>query len=244
MAIPTELLELLSTLVSFCITVFILSYVFGDNPLLRATLYVFVGVSAGYVAAVAWNQIIAPLLIHPAWVLIRAIWTGEVFSDFWQAILLVIPLIGSGLLLTKVSPRLSNLGQLPMAYLAGVGAAVAIGGALLGTLFPQVYATFDSFDVGLAVTRGVNPAFMLLNGFLILLGVVGTMAYFHFGAKQKEDGSIKRSILVTIPAWVGRVYIAITFGVLFAGVYMAALTALIERMNAIVGYIFTLIQSF
>ena len=34
-----------------------------------------------------------------------------------------------------------------MAYLVGVGAAVAIGGAVLGTLLPQISATFDNFDL-------------------------------------------------------------------------------------------------
>ena len=120
-----------------------------------------------------------------------------------------------------------------MAYLVGVGAAVTIGGALLGTLLPQISATFDNFDVRLAVERNTNVAFMILNGIVVLIGVIGTLAYFHFGASQKADGSVHRNVVVNVLSWVGRVYIAITFGVLFAGVYMAALTALIERMDSI-----------
>jgi len=229
--------ELLSAVVSFIITVLILSYLIGDNPLFRAAIYVFVGVSAGYVTAIAWNQVIVPLLIRP-------ITSGEVFSNFLQAILLFFPLIGSALLLTKASPRLSNLGQLPVAYLAGVGAAVTIGGAMLGTLLPQINATFNNFDVDLAVARGFNPAFMILNGALILLGVIGTLSYFHYGARQKADGTIKRNVLVNILTLIGRIYIAITFGVLFAGVYMAAITALIERMDSIRNFFSFIMQSF
>ena len=131
-----------------------------------------------------------------------------------------------------------------MAYLVGVGAAVTIGGALLGTLFPQITATFDNFNVSLAVERNTNAAFMILNGAAILIGVVGTLAYFHFGASQKTDGSVRRNIVVSSLSWVGRVYIAVTFGVLFAGVYMAALTALIERMDSLRSFIFQLMQSF
>jgi hypothetical protein len=228
--------ELLSAFVSFIVTVLILSYLFGDNPFFRATIYVFVGVTAGYVAAVAWNQVIQPQLIQP-------ILSGAVFSSAWQSTLLFIPLIGSGLLLTKASPRLSGLGLLPMAFLVGVGAAVTIGGAVLGTLLPQINATFGGFDVGIAVARNINPAFMILNGALILIGVAGTLAYFHFGARQKEDGSLKRNFLVEILTWIGRIYIAITFGVLFAGVYMAALTALIERMDSLRTFILLITQS-
>ncbi len=38
-------------------------------------------------------------------------------------------------------------------------------------------------------------------------------------------------------AWVGRIFIAITFGVLFAGVYMSALTAMIERLSTIINFV-------
>jgi len=229
--------ELLSAVVSFIITVLILSYLFGDNPLFRAAVYIFVGVSAGYVAAIAFRQVILPQVIQP-------IWAGTAFSNTKQAILVVGSLILGLPLFAKVFPRLSGLGQLSMAYLVGIGAAVTIGGAVLGTLLPQINATFDGFDVGLAVARGINPAFMMVNGALILLGVIGTLAYFHFGASQKADGTVRRNIIVNILTWIGRVYIAITFGVLFAGVYMAALTALIERMDSIRRFIFLMMGSF
>jgi len=228
--------ELLSAAVSFIVTILILSYLFGDNPLFRATIYVFIGVSAGYVAAVAWRQVILPQLLQP-------ILSGRVFSNALQAALLFVPLVGSGLLLAKGSPRLSGLGLLPMAFLVGVGAAVAIGGAVMGTLLPQLNATFGGFDVGTAVARNINPFFMILNGAMILIGVIGTLAYFHFGARQKADGSVKRNFLIEILTWIGRVYIAITFGVLFAGVYMAALTALIGRVDSLRSFIILFTQS-
>jgi hypothetical protein len=229
--------NLLSAGISFIITILILSYIIGDNPLFRAAVYVFVGVAAGYVAAVAVNEIILPLLVQP-------IASGAAFKNPGLAASLIVPLLGSVLLLFKVSPRLSHLGQLPMAYLVGVGAAVTIGGAVLGTLLPQISATTDGFDVSLAVARNTNAAFMVLNGAVVLIGVIGTLVYFHFGASQKADGSVHRNVLVNILSWVGRVYIAITFGVLFAGVYMAALTALIERMDSLRSFFVQLMQLF
>jgi heme/copper-type cytochrome/quinol oxidase subunit 2 len=84
---------------------------------------------------------------------------------------------------------------------------------------------------------------MILNGAMILIGVIGTLAYFHFGARQKADGSVKRNFLVEILTWIGRIYIAITFGVLFAGVYMAALTALIGRVDSLRTFIILVTQS-
>ena len=44
----------------FLLTLMILSYLVGDNPAFRVAVYIFVGVSAGYVAAVAWWQVIYP----------------------------------------------------------------------------------------------------------------------------------------------------------------------------------------
>lgn len=227
--------DLISAGISFLVTVLILSYLFGDNPLFRATVYVFVGAAAGYVAAVAWNEVINPSLVQP-------IWTGAIFADPKQ-VALIIPLLGSALILFKVSPRLSHLGQLPIAYLVGVGAAVTIGGAVMGTLLPQISATFTGFDLNSGAS-GADTAFKLLNGVVVLVGVIGTLIYFHFGATQKADGTVQRSILVNTMSWVGRVYIAVTFGVLFAGVYMAALTALIERMDSIRSFFTLLMQSF
>jgi len=229
--------DLISAGISFIVTILILSYLIGDNPLFRATVYVFVGVAAGYVAAVAVNEIILPLLIQP-------IISGSVFANPGLAISLAIASLGSILLLFKLSPRFSHIGQLPMAYLVGVGAAVTIGGAVLGTLLPQVSATMDGFGVSLAVQRNTNPTLMILNGAFILVGVIGTLAYFQFGASKKDDGSVRRNLPVNSLSWVGRVYIAITFGVLFAGVYIAALTALIGRMDAIRSFITQLMQLF
>lgn len=229
-------LDLFTAGAGFLITIFILSYLFGDNVLFRLAIYVFVGATAGYVAAVAWTEVLYPSLVLP-------ILSGTAFVDAAQAIGIGVPLLGSFLLLFKVFPRLSYIGQLPMAYLVGVGAAVTIGGAVLGTLLPQISATFDGFDLSLATTGG-DTAFMFFNGAVVLLGVIGTLAYFHFGATQKPDGSVHRNPLLNLLAWVGRVFIAITFGVLFAGVYMAALTAMIERMDSIRNFFVQLMQSF
>jgi hypothetical protein len=225
MQIPPGFFDLITAAVSFIITLFILSYLFGDNILFRLAVYIFVGAAAGYVAAVAWNEVLYPDLVQPA--LSRA-----AFADGAQITSFVVPLLGSLLLLFKLSPRLSHLGQLPMAYLVGVGAAVTIGGAVLGTLLPQASATFNGFDLSSAGTGG-DTLFKFFNGLVVLLGVIGTLAYFHFGATQKADGAVRRNPLINILAWVGRIFIAITFGVLFAGVYMAALTALLERMDSV-----------
>ena len=211
--------DLIAGFIAFLLTLFIFSYLIGDNPLFRIAVYIFVGVSAGYVASVAWRQVIWPDLFLPL-----------ITGTFTQKPLLAIPLILSALLLTRVSPRLTQLGMPTMALLVGVSAAVAVGGAVTGTLFPQIGATINMFDTHSA-TSAAQLAEMLINGVWILAGVTTTLVYFHFGARTTSDGSVRRFGLIELIAFVGSIFLAITLGVLFAGVYSAALTALIDRFH-------------
>jgi hypothetical protein len=234
--ISPEFLELIAGGIGFLFTVLILSYLFfGDNALFRTATYIFVGAAAGYVAAIALTEVLYPAFVQP-------LLSGTALADTGQLIRIGILLFGSLLLLFKVFPRWSQVGQLPMAYLVGVGAAVVIGGAVLGTIVPQVTATFESFDLVSAGPSIADSSLLFLNGIFVLVGVVGTLAYFHFGASQRPDGSVRRNPVLNILSWVGRVFIAATFGVLFAGVYMAALTALIERFDSIRNFFILLMQ--
>ncbi len=214
-----SLLDLITGIAAFLFTLFIFSYLIGDNPLFRLAVYIFVGVSAGYVAAVAFRQVLWPDLLFP-------LLTGSVA----QKALLVMPLILSALLLTKVSPRLTSLGMPAMALLVGVSAAVAVGGAVTGTLLPQAGATINLFDTHAAASVP-QLAQMMFNGAWILAGVTTTLVYFHFGARTTRDGSARRFGFIEFLAFIGSIFLAITLGVLFAGVYSAALTALIDRFH-------------
>src|SRR5512135_854276 len=115
--------ELIAGVVAFLLTLMILSYLIGDNPLFRVAIYVFVGVSAGYVAVVAWWQVLWPDLVVPL-----------VTGSPMQRALLAVPLLLGGLLLMKGWPPLSRLGIPAMGFLVGTGTAVAVGGAVNGTL--------------------------------------------------------------------------------------------------------------
>jgi hypothetical protein len=215
-------LSFFSAIISFLLTVMVLSYLIGDNPLFRFAVHVFVGVSAGYVAIVAIYQVIWPYLIFPL-----------LSAPMMERLLLLIPLVLSALMLMKISPRLGWLGGPAGAYLVGVTAAVAVGGAVLGTIFPQVAASAEPFDMFGLIEQGVNPGESLFNGLVMLVGTVGTLAYFHFGARRQANGSVKRNGLIEAIAWVGKLFVALTLGVLFAGVYAAALAALIERIHSL-----------
>ena len=210
--------ELISGVIGFILTLLIFSYLIGDNPLFRSAVYIFIGVSSGYAAVVVWHNVLIPKLFLPL-----------ASANANQLVFLGVPLILSVSLLAKLSPRISWLGSFAMAMLVGVGAATALSGAVIGTLIPQSRAAMDAFD---------SPSFLqLIEGVVMLAGTVLTLIYFQFSAKRAPDGSVKRNVILEILAWGGRVFIAITFGVLFAGVYMAALTAMLERLSSIINFV-------
>lgn len=216
--------EIVVGVVSFLLTVMVLLYLIGDNPAFRVAVYVFVGVAAGYAGAVAWHQVLKPHLITP---LLNGNWGDRVLA--------VIPLVLGVMLLMKLSQRTARLGNPAIAFLVGAGAAVAIGGAVLGTLFPQTEAAINVFDLS-GVGAGAAWWERLFTGLFMLVGTLATLVYFHFGAKSTPGGP-QRSKLVEALAWIGQGFIAITFGVLFAGVFAAALTALIERVNFLLAFV-------
>ena len=214
-------IEIISALIGLILTLMIFSYLLGDNPLFRFAIYLFIGVSSGYAAAVTVHSVLLPRL--------GLLQTG----DINQLILTVIPLLFSISLLAKFSARISWIGNFAMAILVGVGAAAAIGGAVIGTLLPQAQASMDAFGPSAASTIIER----LLGGTVMLLGTVLTLASFHFSAGRAPDGTVKRYRLLEVVASLGRIFVAITLGVLFAGLYMAALTAMIERLSSIVDFI-------
>lgn len=213
--------DLITGGLSFLFTILIFSWLLGDNPLFRIGTYIFVGAVSGYAAGVAIWQVIYPRLVYPL-----------IHGSLLEKALLAIPFLLAGLLLMKALPSLSHIGMPAMAFLAGVGGAVTVGGSVIGTLFPQTFATIDAFDL----SSTSFPFETLLNSGFILLGTVTTLAYFHFSVGTQADGSPRRFAPVEWLAWAGRIFIAITLGVLFAGVILASLTAFVERISSLLNF--------
>jgi len=221
--------EVISALVGLVLTLMVFSYLIGDSPLFRFAIYLFIGVSSGYAAAVVLRSVFLPKI-------------GLLQTNDLNRLVLevIIPLLIGVTLLAKLSPRISSFGNIAMAVLVGVGAATAVGGALIGTLLPQAQAAMNAFDLS-ATGGNPNPLLRLFEGGVMLTGTVLTLASFHFTTGRAADGTSKRNSILDGIAWLGRIFIAITLGVLFAGVYMAAITAMIERLSSIINFIRSLI---
>jgi hypothetical protein len=214
-------IEAISALAGLILTLMVFSYLIADNPLFRFAIYLFIGVSSGYAATVVWHYVLVPRLFSQ-------------LGDLNQLVLLIVPLILSFSLLAKLSPRISWIGNFAMAVLVGVGAAAAVGGALVGTLLPQAQAAMNAFE--LTSNGGANAFARFFEGIVMLLGTVLTLASFQFTMRRAADGTVKQNPLFGGIAWSGRLFVAITLGVLFAGVYVAALTAMIERLSSMINF--------
>lgn len=208
-------LDLIGTPLAVILTVMVLLYAFGDNPFFRMATYLFIGAAAGYAGAVVLKDVLIPRL-----------------SDFTQPSALF-ALLWAALILTKISPQTAVLGNPGSALLVGVGSAIIIGGAIQGTLLPQISGASDFYNR--------SNSLWFLQGTTILIGTVTSLIYFHFGAKQSTHKIPQRNRIINLIAKIGQVFISITLGVVFAGIYSAALAALINRADFVIQYIWSFI---
>jgi hypothetical protein len=139
-----------------------------------------------------------------------------------ELILFIVALILTGLLLAKPIRGLTSITNLSLAFLIAVGTAVAVAGAITGTLIPLTQATGTATDA-----QG------LVNGVLIVVGVVTSLLYFQYSARTNALGEAERGRLNRIIATVGQGFIAVTLGALYGTAILTSLTLLTERMSFI-----------
>jgi len=217
--------ELIGTSLAFLLTLMTLSYFLGDNLLFRLAAHLFVGAAAGYAGAVAWSGVLRPRLVAP-------LLSGGVAGDP----LILAPVLLAVLMLFKLSPSLARYGNISMGFLVGVGAAVAVGGAVTGTLLPQMQTTMDLSGARTTEILAGAPASVIavervFDGVVILLGTIATLVYFHFGARPGPVTPAARPALIAPVAAAGQVFIAITFGAMFAGAMAASVAILGDRLQ-------------
>jgi hypothetical protein len=131
-------------------------------------------------------------------------------------------------LLLKLTPRTAPFGNSAMAILIGVGAAVALVGAISGTLLPQI--------------TGLQQG---LTGLLSALMTILVLLYF-----QMSRSSLSPTIdpWSRLPTWErglragGRGVLMITFGVIFAGVINTSLILLITHITSLANGLGLLVQ--
>jgi len=213
--------EILSLIIGTVITLMIFSYLLGDNVLYRWALALLVGSAVGYATGIAidfvWQQWITPALSN---------------TDPATNLTYIGPLILGSLLLLKGFPpvrflgKISVLGNIPLGYLVGVGAGVAISGALTGTLIPQVLATGQ----GIRLDAGILE---LLQGVITLIGTLSVLLFFAARPKAQSLERDKPSLSQRSIRRLGGFFLVVGLGAAFAGAIASALTAMVIRLSQI-----------
>lgn len=199
--------EVVGVVIGAGLTLAIFSYLLGDNPLYRAALHLFVGALVGYSFGI----------------LVRDVLVGMVWNQLQDnPVAVVVPVVLGILLLFKGFPKQAYIGSFSVAFLIGVGTAVALGGALLGTLVPQIGAT------GRALSS------ISLDGLLIFVGTACTLMAFYFTAGKGPGLAGVWGQLVGIAGGVGRVFLVFAFGIAFAGALTASLSVFIGRIHYLI----------
>jgi hypothetical protein len=209
--------ELLGTWVAALLTLMVFSYLVSDNPLYRLAEHLLVGSALGYAIVVAVQDVLLPRLISPL--------SGDLRGS-WH---LLIPLLLGLLLLAKGRVSTAWWGNISVGFLFGVGAALAIGGALVGSLLYQVR------DTMLPLLPGEGEGGTAIDNLILVVGTLGSLAYFYFTAGRKREASGLRGSVLRLGAVIGKWFIMITLGALFANGVMARVSLLVSRLQFLLG---------
>jgi hypothetical protein len=207
-------IDLLLAALGAVLTLFVFSYLLGDNPLYRLALHIFVGASVAYVFVVALRNIILPGLTPPD--------TSDADIGVLWTVSLVGVLLGALLLMRNVR-GLSWLSEIPVAILLGVGVGVALGGAIVGTLAPQL---------GAATKPAVPDVLKPVGQVIAVIGTITGLMVFSFTGRRSSRRLVNR--LLNGGARIGRWFILIGFGAAYGGVLVASLAVFADRVQYLI----------
>lgn len=201
------------------LTLFILTFLYQDNPLFKLAEHLYVGVSVGYTIVKTYDT-----------VLIRLIYEPMIKQGDWS---LVIPLGVGALMLTRYVPKAAWMSRIAFAFVVGVGSGLAIPRVISSYILKQIEDTVRPL-VSLAVEGGPAFTYNLLdpasnvNTVVLLIGVVSVLFYFFFSVEHTGPG---RAVART-----GIVFLMIAFGAAFGYTVMARMSLLIGRLTDLIEF--------
>jgi hypothetical protein len=190
----------LAVLVTLCVW----SYLVGERRLLRIAQLLLAGLATGYLALIAIREVLIPQLITP-------LTTSSAHPELLIDLLLVAVLVAGHWL-----PR--RLVAIPAAILVGGTVGYALGGAVIGTLLPQLAA--GMIPVGSAPADAAAG----LIGLAITIPVL--LAFLH---------GVQRGRLLTGVANTGRWLMLGGIGAWFGFLLLSRLALLVYRVGFLLG---------
>ncbi len=189
------------TLVAGILTLAILSFLYRDNPVYKLAEYLLIGVSIGYILVITWTNTLMPLLFGPLF--------GE--ANLW----LLIPLTLGLFMWARFNKTTASLSRIPIGFMIGSGAGVAIPALLYGRTLKQMSAT-------VAPLVDSSGEFNI-SGLVVMIGLITTLSYFYFSREHKGHfGKVAK---------VGTFFLMIFFGTTFGYTVMSRMSTFIGRME-------------
>jgi hypothetical protein len=218
------LCDVLGVWIAALLTILVFTYLIRDTFLFRIASSLLVGTSVGFAGAVVIRNVLFPAFVK----LFNDFFTSsDLFAMIGAIVIDALPLfLGITILfrLAAKNVRLTTLGNIGLAYLFGIGAALTIGGALAGILAPQIIATM--FTPVMPSGNG----FDWLNGIIIVVGTIGAFLAFRF--IQPGNSPWQRAYDTIVRGWgtIGRGFIMIAFGAILANLILARVSALVGQL--------------
>lgn len=217
--------DLLLLLAGLILSLMVFSYLLGDTLLFGIAMYTLVGVTAGFTVVVLLQKVILPMAISPLSALPQI-----------SALLALVPLVLSVLLIWLLFKKSSRLSGIPLAFLGGVVAAALIVGVTRGTLVPQLLSIVNAFDQNKMTSGGLPNWTGIFEAFMMLAGVVAVLFVSHHRKINKNQEANAYSWLDGIKGF-GQLFIGITFGAIFVGLFSTGLVALIAYIQYLIDFV-------
>jgi hypothetical protein len=154
-------MELLQTWIVAALTLFILSFLWRDNPLYKLAEHLFVGISAGYYVALAYQETIEPNLVQ------------EVLSGNTARLGALVLAV---MMFARFSSRLSWLSRWPLAFVVGMFAGINVIAYGSGDLIIQLEATMVDF---------LHGGWGGVSNLLLVVGLATSLLYFYFASEHR-----------------------------------------------------------
>ncbi|MCD6246687.1 hypothetical protein J7J58_07315 [candidate division WOR-3 bacterium] len=182
------------------LTLAIYSFLYKDNIVYKIAEYLLVGVSIGYSIAITWYNVVIAKMVVP-------------IRD-QHNFLIIIPILIGMFMFARFSKKHGWLSKIPLSFVIGWGAGVAIPLGFETSIVEHVKNT-------IAIPWFGGNILLLVNAIIIFIGVIATLIYFYFSTPHK--GVIGK--VANLGIW----YIMIAFGASFGYTVMARISLFIDR---------------
>jgi hypothetical protein len=201
-------------------TLFIMSFLYRDNPCYKIAESVVVGVSAAYWMVVGfWTTIVPNLLgkLFPEWVRGWAMPGLEVHSE----LIYLVPLTLGVMLIWRLSPKGAWISRWPLAFIIGTTAGIRLVGFLHADFLSQIRNTIRT--VWVTDVSGAVLVWESVQALILIVGVLASIVYFFFSIEHK--GFVGKTAKLGI--W----FLMVTFGAAFGYTVMGRIALLAIRLE-------------